>query len=80
MKCLLSVCICAVFLLSGCITGRNPLSEIFTSKISKAGQKTTSAAAKADKVVRPRKSVAEGTREVGPVSASFSDTAHLDRF
>ncbi len=80
MRYLISLFICASLLLSGCIAGRNPLSEGLNSQISKTTRKATFAGTKTGQGSDRRKAVSEVARGVGPVSASFSDTAQWDRF
>jgi hypothetical protein len=80
MKYLFSLCICASLFLSGCMTGRNPLSEGLSSYMSKAPQKAAIAKTKSSQSSIPRETVTEVSPHVSPVSASSSDTAHFDRF
>ena len=80
MKCFLSVCICASFLLSGCMTGRNLLSERPNPEISKTTRKASLVGTRSGQGSIPQVTVSEGSRDVSPVSASFSDTTEWDRF
>jgi hypothetical protein len=80
MRYLVSLFICASLLLSGCITGRSPLSEGVSSRNSKTTQKATFAGARSGQGSISPLAVSEGPRGVGPLSASSSDTAQWDRF
>lgn len=80
MRYLVSLFTCASLLMSGCITGRIPLGEGVNSQNSKTTQKATSAGTKTSQESGKRMVVSEGSRGVGPMSASSSDTAQWDRF
>jgi hypothetical protein len=80
MRYLVSLFICGSLLLSGCITGRTPLSEGVGSQISKTSQKAQPASTRTSQESAKRMVVSEGPRGVGPFGASSSDTAQWDRF
>jgi hypothetical protein len=80
MRYLVSLLVCTSLFLSGCIIGRNPLSESINPQISKTSQKAAPVRPKSGKGPGPRLVVSEGPRQIGPAGASSSETAQWDRF
>ena len=80
MKYLVSIFIFASLFLSGCITGHLPFGHDLTAHISKTTDRATSEATKVSQNSALEKTFSGRTRNVVPVSASFSETACPDRF